>query len=136
MKINYDDDVKVDPKTGQVTSSLEDRPAKMMFCDEMSLGNDTIVVRQPSAEEVYDEHFQDLNKSLDVAKVVASEFKGGFQRKDPKKLMADDEKNLAIRRRHIDEVDKPRLEAAMRPVTQDELDEMNQMATEWFGAEL
>ena len=133
-KIEYSDEVSVDKK-GNVHADYDTPPAKMFFSDERSVGGDAVVIHQPSAEEIYEEHFTNLNKSLGIQSVLESEFKG-FRRQDPKKLAEEDKQNLAKRREYIDNVDRPKLEKAMRPVTDTEIDEMNKMAEQWFGAEL
>ena len=123
-------------ETKKINFSDEEEELRKHGIDEYQRGNGTLVIHQPSPEEIYDEHYSDLNKSIGVVDVVNSEFKRGFKRKKKEDLIKDDEKNLAKRREHIDNVDKPKLEKSLPPVTDNEIDEMNQMAVNYFGAEV
>lgn len=120
----------------KINFSDEEEELKRHGIDEYQRGNGTLVIHQPSAEDIYNEHYQDLNKSIGVVDVVNGEFKKGFKRKKKEDLIADDAKNLAKRREHIDKVDKPKFEKCVPAVTTNEIDEMNQMAVNYFGAEI
>lgn len=112
-----------------------------------------VTVEIPSAEEIYSDHYKDLNDEESkirkgVSSVINEVFENSsvnipdgepeprFKRIDPKMLEEDDRKHLNNCYEKFDKETRPKIRKSIKTATIEDEEAMNDMARKLYGAEI